>query len=120
MRTVLVIDDEKCILDLLKKALMQFGYQVKIASDGQEGVNTFEMGGIDLVITDIKMPNMDGFGVARHIRQSTKKQTPIIAISGTPWVLADGDFDQVLPKPFPIKVLRDTVYNLTVQTATAA
>ncbi len=120
MRTVLVIDDEKPILDMLEKALTHFGYQVKIASDGQEGIETFESGGVDLVITDIKMPKIDGFGVARHIRNSTKKRTPIIAISGTPWMLEDSDFDQVLSKPFPIKILCDTVDNLALQMANVA
>jgi len=120
MQTVLVIDDEKLILDLLEKVLTKFGYRVKIASNGQEGIDTFERGGVDLVITDIRMPDLDGFGVARHIRKSRKKRTPIIAISGTPWSLENGYFDQVLSRTFSIQILRDAVDNLTFQTACSA
>ena len=58
------------------------------------------------------MPGMDGREVARHVRSSRRKTTPIIAISGTPWLLEDSEFDRVLAKPFPLKTLYDTVEHL--------
>jgi DNA-binding response OmpR family regulator len=84
MDTILVIDDEKGITSLIREALSMFGYDVEIALDGQEGIKKFETSAYDLVITDICMPGLDGNSVARHIRNSDRKSTPIIGMSGTP------------------------------------
>ena len=112
MCTVLVIDDEQTIVSLLQLALTQFGYNVETAADGREGIQKFDKKFIDIVITDICMPNMDGEGVARHVRNSSRKTTPVVAISGTPWLLEGSDFDKVLTKPFPLKALYDTIEHL--------
>ena len=109
MHTVLVIDDEQTIVELLRLALTKFGYHVKTAADGRQGIQTFENEFIDLVITDVCMPDIDGKEVARHIRNSGRKTTPVVGISGTPWLFEDGDFDMVLAKPFHLKTLYDTV-----------
>ena len=81
MYRVLIIDDEKMILDMLRQALSLSGYNVETASEGQEGLQMFENGMFDLVITDILMPGIDGHGVAQYIRNSGRPQTPIIAMS---------------------------------------
>ncbi|RJQ49680.1 MAG: response regulator, partial [Desulfobacteraceae bacterium] len=101
MGSVLVIDDEKMILNIIETALTAFGYTVEVAADGGEGIRKFDEGFYDLVITDLIMPNVDGNGVIDHIRSSSKKKTPIIGISGTPWLLQDLDVDRILTKPFP-------------------
>jgi len=120
MCTVLVIDDEQPILNLLQLALTQCGYHVQTAADGREGIRKFDNELIDIVITDVCMPGMDGREVARHVRNSRRKTTPIIAISGTPWLLEDSEFDRVLAKPFPLKALYDTVEHLAGKPATVA
>ncbi len=112
MHNILVIDNEESILLLLATALAKYGFNVEIAVDGTEGIKKFDEGHFDLVITDILMPGLNGNGVARHIRNSENKYTPVIAISGTPWLVENGDFDAVLPKPFSIQALVDTVRNL--------
>ena len=94
-----------------------FGYDVEIARDGQEGIQKFESSTYDLVITDICMPGLDGNSVARHIRNSAKKSTPIIGMSGTPWLLDKGDFDMVISKPFPLKMLIESMKKLPNITA---
>jgi len=109
MCLVLAIDDEKAILDMLKKALILFGFQVETASNGQEGIEKFDKTDFDVVITDILMPGTDGIGVLTHIRESDRAATPVIGISGTPWLLQKENFDMVLDKPFSIKVLMDVV-----------
>ena len=113
MGTILVIDDEEAILKMLSLVLTKFGYHVVIAADGKEGIQQFENGNFDLVITDIFMPEMDGNHVADHIRHSDRYFTPIIGISGTPWLGDDGSFSMVLPKPFSIKRLIESVKQLT-------
>jgi len=115
MSTVLVIDDEKFVLDIVKIALTKFGHDVETAADGRQGIEKFDEGSFDLVITDIRMPGLDGTGVADHIRRSQRQWTPIIAISATPWLIGDklSDFDSILPKPFTLQTLVDTVNNLS-------
>jgi DNA-binding response OmpR family regulator len=117
MDTILVIDDEKGITSLIREALSMFGYDVEIALDGQEGIKKFETSAYDLVITDICMPGLDGNSVARHIRNSDRKSTPIIGMSGTPWLLDKGDFDMVISKPFPLKMLIESMKKLPNITA---
>ena len=112
MCSILVIDDEKGILTLIREALTRFGHQVEIATDGHEGIQKFDDGTYELVITDLRMPRIDGKGVLHHIRNSGKQHTPIIGITGTPWLLKDMGFDLILPKPFPLLDLVKSVKNL--------
>jgi len=109
MSTILVIDDEKGILQLIHQALTRFGYKVETAVDGQEGIKKFDGGNFDIVITDIRMPRVDGNGVAKHIRNSNRQAIPVIAISGTPWQSEAKNFDMILPKPLPLKKLVDSI-----------
>jgi len=110
---ILVIDDDEAIPLILKKVLTKFGFSVELAADGLEGVKKFDEGNFALVITDIIMPGLNGMGVVRHIRRSKKRSTPIVGISGTPWLLARGDFDAVFEKPSSIMAIVDTVQDLT-------
>ncbi len=112
MHNILVIDNEESILLMLTTALSKYGFNVEIAVDGMEGIKKFDEGHFDLVITDILMPGLNGIGVVRHIRNAENKYTPVIAISGTPWLVENGDFDAFLPKPVSIQTLVDTVKNL--------
>jgi CheY-like chemotaxis protein len=109
MSTILVIDDEKGILQLLYQALTRFGHKVETAVNGQEGIEKFDDGNFDIVITDIRMPGVDGNGVVKHIRNSNRQSIPVIAISGTPWQSEAKNFDMILPKPFPLKKLVDSI-----------
>ena len=109
MSTILVIDDEKGILQLICQALTKFGHKVETAVNGQEGIEKFDDGNFDIVITDIRMPGVDGNGVAKHIRNSSRQSIPVIAISGTPWHSESKNFDMILPKPFPLKKLIDSI-----------
>jgi len=117
MSAVLVIDDEKQVLDLLKTALTHHGYKVEVATDGREGITKFDRRPYDIVITDVCMPGMDGIGVVHHIRGSTKRTTPVMGISGTPWRFGDADFDVVLEKPFSIRALMEHLAALGDRTA---
>ena len=109
MSTILVIDDEKGILQLIYQALTRFGHNVETAVNGQEGIEKFDGGDFDIVITDIRMPGVDGNGVVKHIRNSDRQFVPVIAISGTPWQSEAKKFDLILPKPFPLKKLVDSI-----------
>jgi CheY-like chemotaxis protein len=118
MHHVLVIDDEESVSRVLQLGLTRFGYEAKTALRGREGLRLFDDEAFDLVITDVLMPDMDGYEVARYIRNSDRPHTPIIGISGTPWLLDDDQFDRVLSKPFSLKTLAEVVEDLMCQTFT--
>jgi len=67
-KRILTIDDSKTIRDMLRMTLTDAGYDVLQAVDGQDGVDLLERETVDLVITDINMPKMDGYEVVRHLR----------------------------------------------------
>ena len=112
MPSVLVIDDEAMICDLIKRALERLDIQVDTSDSALSGISKFEKGDYDLVITDVRMPGVDGYCVVDHIRKSNRGRTPVIGVSGTPWFLQNVDFDKVFPKPFAIQSLTDAVLAL--------
>lgn len=113
MCTILVIDDEKGILRVIREVLTRSGHAVETALDGIEGIQKFDDGCYDMVITDLRMPGLDGKGVVEHIRASGNNDVPVIGISGTPWQIQDSGFDEVFAKPFPLQDLVESVRRLT-------
>jgi DNA-binding response OmpR family regulator len=78
---VLIIDDDDLVRTTLSRTLVTVGYDVIEAIDGHDGLRKFRDGGIDLVITDILMPEKEGLETIRELRQSDSA-VKIIAISG--------------------------------------
>lgn len=78
---ILIIDDEELIIQLSEDILTRNNYKVRTASEGKEGLRLFENERFDLIITDIKMPGMNGLDVIRHVRASNK-EIPIIIFTG--------------------------------------
>ncbi|MCG7853295.1 MAG: response regulator [Methanosarcinaceae archaeon] len=110
MAQALVIDDEKNILNILRILLVKLDFEVKVAHDGREGIDLFEAGhDFDLVITDIRMPRVDGNQVAKHIRGSGKPDTPIVAISGYGKEIDKRLFDFSITKPFRLETVIDVI-----------
>ena len=112
MVSVLVIDDEQMIRDMLEQALRRFDFNVETAESALCGIAKFESHLYDLVITDVCMPGRDGHSVVNHIRHSERRKTPVIGVSGAPWLLQSGDFDDVLYKPFTLHLLIEKARSL--------
>ena len=86
---ILVIEDDEAVAQSIQSFFEDDGYEVKVSSDGSEGVNLFKMYDPDITILDITLPKKDGWQVCREIRENSQK--PIIMIS------TKGDvFDKVL------------------------
>ncbi len=115
MHQILVIDDEKAILDVVQMALTRAGFEVETAADGLKGIQKFDEGRFDVVITDMQMPGVNGHCVVQHIRDSERSFTPVIGFSGTPWLLNWSNFDVVFTKPFPLKDLVDAARDLATK-----
>jgi len=80
---ILVVDDEALVRETIRVGLMEAGYDVVEARNGLEGVRQFQNGGIDLVISDLVMDEMDGLGVLKEIKKISP-DTPVIIITDYP------------------------------------
>jgi len=81
VKNILFIDDEEPVRKLFQEALEKFGYTVRLASDGNEGIRLFRENPADLVITDIFMPEKDGHALIHELLQEFP-DTNIFAITG--------------------------------------
>jgi two-component system chemotaxis response regulator CheY len=82
MKTVLTVDDSRTMREMLLLALQGAGYQVLQAEDGLVGLEVLKDRQADVIITDINMPRLDGFGFIEHVRRdSTHRATPILVLT---------------------------------------
>lgn len=113
MKKILVIDDEPIVRTSCVRSLSPEGYEVKSASSGREGLELLENEPVDLVLLDLKMPDMDGIEVLKIIKNRWP-ETKIIMITGYSTVetavktLKLGAFSY-LEKPFTPDTLLETV-----------
>ncbi|WP_315167064.1 response regulator transcription factor [Metaclostridioides mangenotii] len=77
--SILVIEDDSSIQELIVEFLTAEGYEVDFANDGLEGIQKFKKGNYNLIILDIMMPNLDGYSVCKMIRQTSS--VPIIFLT---------------------------------------
>ncbi len=78
-QTILVVDDEQAIVDILKSNLEREGYRVEVAYDGNEAVEKASSRPYDLILLDCMLPGMDGFDVCRTLRRDIT--TPILMLT---------------------------------------
>ena len=76
---IMIVDDEASIRRILETRFKMLGYDIAVAADGEEALQTFEPFQPDLVILDIMMPKLDGYGVTKEIRRN--HDTPIIILT---------------------------------------
>ncbi len=110
---ILVIDDEKRMCDSIKVLLSNIGYEVDIAENGRVGIDRIKTNRYDLVITDLMMPELDGFAVMKHIKENCPG-TLVIVITGYASVesavraIRSGAYDYIL-KPFDFEIIKISV-----------
>ena len=114
-KTILVIEDDPDVLQMIVRHLEHLSYDVISARDGMEGLKRLEMGGYDMVITDIVMPYVSGVGVVTALKEKWPT-IPVIAITGygkEPEAAAlEKKADVVLAKPVKMAVLREHIDRL--------
>lgn len=120
-KTILIIEDEIAIQNILAEPLRAFGYEVVTASDGFSGINAFHAHHVDLILLDIMLPKINGYAVCEMVRQEA--QTPIILLTAL-----DTEDDQIkgfdlladdyITKPFSIKLVLKRVEALLRRTET--
>jgi CheY-like chemotaxis protein len=103
---ILIVDDDSAVRDIAAKLLNLRGYQVAVAGTGSEGISAFKRSGFDLVVTDLGMPGMSGWEVARAIKRLNPK-TLVVLMTG--WTVTldeekvkESGVDRIFPKPFDV------------------
>ena len=123
MVTILVVDDHSVVQRVLSAQLRKGGFEVVTASSGQEALDRLEEQAIDLAITDIAMPEMDGLTLLKHLRSDQRYQAlPIVMLTGSGQdeyglaAKAEGA-NEFLTKPTSSRELIETVNRLLDQIA---
>ncbi len=79
---ILAIDDSRTMRDLLRVTLEEAGFDVTTAEDGRDGIDHLRAAAPDVIITDINMPRLDGFGVIEEVRKSDcAASVPVLVLS---------------------------------------
>ena len=113
MARILLVDDEAGLLSVMARYVETLGHDVRTASSGREAMALLEEGGVDVVVTDINMPDVDGLEILNSVRRSVGS-IPVLAISGGglfgPEMLLDSadmlGAAATLEKPFELDELR--------------
>ncbi len=105
-KKILIVDDEKAIVDILDHNLKREGYETVVAYDGNEAVETYQKEKPDLVLLDVMLPKSDGYSVCKTIRQTTN--IPIIMVTAKEDVVdkvigLELGADDYITKPFSVR-----------------
>jgi DNA-binding response OmpR family regulator len=105
---ILVVDDEAAVRRILTTRLTMAGYQVVVAADGEEALDIFQLESPSLIVLDVMLPKLDGYGVCRQLRRHS--DVPIIMLSALSTIAdritgLDLGADDYLGKPFSPKEL---------------
>ncbi len=111
--SILVVDDDENIRNVLSEMLDFLGHRVASAPDGSEAFNLLDRASYDLVITDLGMPGVSGWEVARRVKEKNPK-TPVMLVSGwgaqiDPARVREAGIDLVLNKPFHLDDVRRSI-----------
>ena len=120
MRKILIIEAEPDIQELLAAYLRDAGYEIVIAGDGVEALAQFQQGAFDMILLDLMLPKIDGFGVCELIRRESS--VPILMLTAL-----DGEQDQLrgfqmeiddyVTKPFSMSILLQKIRAILRRTA---
>ena len=117
---ILVVDDNKGFLDVMAQLLRDYGYEVFVAEDGKQAREFLEIEKVDLIISDVFMPTLDGARFHSYVREFTDaRDVPFIFISGyddehTRNVVVNSDIDYFFSKTTPVETIVDLIEKLRV------
>lgn len=105
-KSILIVDDNDMFLNLLEKGFAMVGMNVIKAGNGLDGWKLFNSNEIDVVLTDIRMPRLDGGELSRRIRNASPNTTIAlmtgVEVDTARELLNDGTADHLFLKPFPL------------------
>lgn len=106
---ILVVDDNRDLADVLQEYLLRLGYEAVVAYGGREGLELFKEGGFDIVISDLKMPDLDGMELLKAVKAIDKHAVVLVitaygTIDTAVEAIKYGAYD-FISKPFDLKAL---------------
>ena len=107
-KRVLIVEDDPNIAELLRLYMERDGFEAEIAADGGKGISLFENENFDLVLLDIMLPVLDGWGVLKEIRSQSKTPVIMLTAKGETFDKVSGlemGADDYIVKPFEPKEL---------------
>jgi len=107
-RNILVVDDEPQITRVLKTALSAKGYSIRAAGDGVQALEEMKTWSPDLIITDLRMPNMEGLELCRKVRAQSRIPIIVLSVKGEEMIKVealDAGADDYVTKPFSVNEL---------------
>ncbi|MDQ7052969.1 MAG: response regulator [candidate division KSB1 bacterium] len=113
MENVLIVDDEDDILHLMAEAISRWGYNPIIAHDGQDAIQKVEELPVDLILTDVRMPKVDGISLLQKVKE-INPDTSVIVFTGYPAIqsavdaLKSGAYDYLV-KPVDLAELKNKI-----------
>jgi len=114
-KTLLIVEDDKHVLSMMKEYFEYLGYNVISASDGMDGLKMIKSENYDLLITDIVMPYISGLGLISLLKKKYP-DIPAIAVTGygknLEKLASEKRADVVLRKPFTMEILINHVHKL--------
>lgn len=116
MATILLVDDDATLADMMERSLVRAGHRVAVARDGEEGVRLYDPAAFDLVVTDLIMPVKEGLELIADLRRKNPS-VKIVAMSGgmrdrpgTSLPIAKGfGAERILEKPFSNAQLHEAI-----------
>ncbi len=108
MAHILIVEDDFDIQELLQNYLENEGYQVMIASDGEEALEKFHQENADLILLDLMLPKLDGYSVCRAVRQESDVSIIMLTALDGEWNQLKGfdlQIDDYITKPFSMPIL---------------
>jgi two-component system, OmpR family, KDP operon response regulator KdpE len=105
---ILVVDDEPQITRVLKTSLSSQGYGIRTAADGEEALQMMREWAPDLIVTDLRMPNMDGLELCRRVRTESRIPIIVLSVKGEEPIKVealDAGADDYVTKPFSMNEL---------------
>jgi two-component system response regulator CpxR len=108
VRRILVIDDDRDMTDLLRQSLAQEGFELSTVQSGEEGIEECRNPGVELILLDVNLPNMNGFDVLRRLRRESDVPVIMLTARGEEIDRIVGleiGADDYLPKPFNVREL---------------
>jgi len=118
-KTVLIVDDDESILDLLEHVVKKEGFKVERAEDGQEALRKVETSVPDAIVLDFMLPGMGGFEVAKELQMGDARSVPILVITGrkidrqtVDMILQETNVREYIEKPIKPAVLAASLHKV--------
>ena len=113
---ILIVEDERDVLDMLQEVLARAGHRVIAAPDGKAGLACFQRQPFDIVLTDLNMPGISGFDLATGIKKINQSM-PVLLLTGWAGEFEEAELtakgiDCIIKKPFAIADLLQTLDDL--------